>query len=358
MLKNKRWITGIITIMLICSLLFTACSVPDNEARSTADSTAVNSTIADNSTADSKIADSTTADSTTAESAASKVESDTDDSTATDPYATENRYDIPASMFEKQSGVDYGTLDHDVTYYSTVAGDNKQVNVLLPAGYDENSTYPVLYVVHGFDASHNSHINTESYLTLLYGNMLHDDLTVPMILVGIDMYTDKLADKESKSYEELRYIYDKVVEEIHTDLMPFIESTYPVSTAREDTAVAGVSEGGAKSLCIGFTWLDEFGWIGSFAPDSNVIPYGEVMSFWNDPFMEEFPQPTEDNTPYYLYMAVGSEDPWNINCTFYYRDVLNEMGVKNQTDYAEGYGHDSEFWGQCYYNFLAKIFRD
>lgn len=328
MKKHKRLTTGIIIWMLICAALFSACSGQKSETEGTA------------------------------ESAVSDTKSSTPDSAASDPYATENRYDVPASMFEKQSGVDYGRLDKDVTYYSEVAGDNKQVNVLLPADYDENTTYPVMYVVHGFDASHNSHVGEDTYLTLLYGNMLHDGLTVPMILVGIDMYTDKLADKEDKSYRELRYIYDKVVEEIHADLMPFIESTYPVSTERKDTAVAGVSEGGAKTLCIAFSWLDEFGWIGSFAPDGNVISTGRpVTSFWNDPFMEEFPQPTADNTPYYLYMAVGSEDPWNIDCTFFYRDTLNKMGVKNQTDYAEGYGHNSEFWGQCFYNLLHKAFR-
>lgn len=277
-----------------------------------------------------------------------------------DPYAADNRYDVAFEMFEKQSGTDYGTLLKDVTYYSSVAGDHKQVNILLPAGYDENETYPVMYVVHGFDGDHNAHINSDSYLTLLYGNMLHDDLTVPMILVGIDMYTDKLADKESKSYEELRYIYDKCIDEIKIDLMPFVEQNYPVSTERKDTAVAGVSEGGAKSLCIGFQWLDEFGWIGGFAPDANVIPTGsaEWESYWTDPYMQEFPQPNENNTPYYLYMAVGSEDPWNIDCTLYYRDVLNEMGVRNQTDYVEGCGHDADFWGQCFYNFLSKIFQE
>lgn len=329
MKKHRLLATVLIALGLVFSLLFTACNDAKSDEKSTDASPAVKSSTPDSSADNS-----------------------------TDPYATENRYDVPSSMFERQSGVDYGKLDQDVTYYSTVAGDNKQVNVLLPAGYDDSKTYPVMYVVHGFDADHNSHVGEDTYLTLLYGNMLHDDLTVPMILVGVDMYTDKLADKEDKTYEELRYIYDKVVEEIHADLMPFIESTYPVSTERKDTAVAGVSEGGAKSLCIGFSWLDEFGWIAGIAPDGNVIPTGrKVTSFWNDPFMEEFPQPTEQNTPYYIYMAVGSEDPWNIKCTFFYRDTLDEMGVKNQTDYAEGYGHDSDFWGQCYYNFLHKAFR-
>ena len=140
--------------------------------------------------------------------------------------------------------------------------------------------------------------------------------------------------------------------------MPFIEEHYPVMTGREYTAVAGMSEGGAKSLCTGFEWLDKFGYIGAFAPDTGVIPTEYYKgTFWNTPYMQEFPQPYESNTPYYLYMTVGSEDPWNIDCTLYYRDVLDKMGVRSQTDYVEGYGHDADFWGQCFYNFLAKTFK-
>ena len=156
----------------------------------------------------------------------SKSEATTADEAGYDPYSVENKYDIPDSYFEKKSGVDYGTVLKDVTYYSTTAGDNKQCNILLPAGYDESQTYPVMYIFHGFSGSHNNQIDTDSYVTLLYGNMLHDNLTVPMILVNVDMYTDKQADKESKTEEELRYSYDKAVDDVAVDLMPFIEKNY------------------------------------------------------------------------------------------------------------------------------------
>ncbi|MEE0874813.1 MAG: cyclophilin-like fold protein [Ruminococcus sp.] len=286
----------------------------------------------------------------------------TSDSSAAefDPYATENRYDIGDEMFKKRGGVDYGTVHKDVSYYSTTAGDNKQCNVLLPSGFNENEKYPVMYVFHGFGGSHSNQIDKDSYLTLLYGNMLHDGLTVPMIIVNVDMYTDKQADKESYSEEQLRYSYDKAIDDVAVDLMPFIEKTYPIKTGRENTAIAGMSEGGAKSLCTGFKWLDKIGYTAGFAPDTNVIAIGEnyMDSFWTVPYFKEgFPQPTEENMPYYLYMAVGSKDPWNIEGTLYYRDVLNDMGVKNQTDSVEGYGHDFKFWRQCFYNYLTKVFR-
>lgn len=61
--------------------------------------------------------------------------------------------------------------------------------------------------------------------------------------------------------------------------------------------------------------------------------------------------------PIYLYLSVGSEDPWNIRGTRYYSEVLNDMGVKNQFDYVEGFGHDTDFWQVCMYNYLQKIFK-
>lgn len=274
------------------------------------------------------------------------------------PYSTENKYDIGEEMFEKCNDVDYGTVLKDVIYFSQTAGDNKQCNILLPAGYNENNQYPVMYIFHGFGGSHSDQIDDDSYVTLLYGNMLHDNLTVPQIIVNVDMYTDKQSEKSDKSDEELRYIYDKAIDDVAKDLMPFIENNYSVKTGRENTAVAGMSEGGAKSLCTGFKWLDKFGYIASFAPVPGVIPTEFYKgTYWNTPYLEEFPQPTDENTPFYLYLAVGSKDPWNIDCTLYYKQVFDEMGIKNQTDYVDGYEHNHIFWRQCFYNFLSKIFK-
>ena len=322
----KKGIIGT-AVVLSCMLIFGACSTAQNSSQGSSD--------------------------TKAETVATAASNEN-----FDPYATENRYDISEDMFKKRSDVDYGKVLKDVSYYSSTAGDDKQCNILLPAGYDESKKYPVMYVFHGFGGSHNNQIDDDSYLTLLYGNMLHDGLAVPQITVNVDMYTDKQADKDSKSDEQLRYIYDKAIDDVAVDLMPFIEKNYNVLTGRENTAVAGMSEGGAKSLCTGFKWLDKFGYIGAFAPDTGVIPTEYYKgTFWNTPYMQEFPKPTEANTPYYLYMSVGSKDPWNIDCTLYYRDVLNKMDVKNQTDLVEGYEHDSNFWQQCFYNYLNKIFR-
>lgn len=275
-----------------------------------------------------------------------------------DPYATENEDNVPDSLIERQEGVDYGTIDADVEYYSTNANDNKKCNVLLPADYDSSKKYPVMYAIHGWGGDYTGLIHEDSFLHILYGNMLEQKLTVPMIIVSVDMYTDVLADKESKEPEEMRLCYDKVIYDIKEDLMPFIESRYSVLTGSESTAIAGQSQGGTECLATAFTHQGSFGYIGSFAPATGVIPTEYAKgTYWNWPILDDLVIEDEKNTPKYIYLSVGSKDPWDIDPTLYYGEVMTKNGIHNQTDFVEGYEHDYIFWRLCYYNFLKKIFK-
>ena len=279
--------------------------------------------------------------------------------TSFDPYATENVYDLSSSWFERQSGTDYGTLLTDVAYFSTTADDTKRVNILLPPGYDENGAYPVLYMIHGWGGDYTAHLYDESYLHMVYGNLYREGLAKLMIIVGVDMYTGKQSVKDDLDGYGLRAAYDKTVDDIAVDLMPFMKANYAVAEGRENTAVAGVSEGGAKSLCTGFQWLDRIGYIAGIAPDGNVIAVNSYYknSYWSIPYFDSLPQPTQDTMPLYLYLAVGSEDPYNKRCTQYYSEVFADMGIDCQYDYVEGFAHNSDFWRVCMYNFIGKIFQ-
>jgi len=310
-------------------------------------------------TPDQMTAAETERSTTQSESEQTEAAVPTEDKPSFDPYVTENDYDPDPALFERQSGTDYGTLITDAEYYSTTAGDNKRFNILLPPGYDENGAYPVLYMIHGWGGSYAAHLYDGSYLHMLYGNLYRDGNAEPMMIVGVDMYTGKQDVKESLDGWQLREAYDRTVDDIAVDLLPYIRENFAVAEGRENTAVAGVSEGGAKSICTGFSWLDKIGYIGGFAPDGNVIPIGEYYSgsYWTIPYFDTLPQPTDDNMPLYLYLAVGSEDPYNIYSTGYYSEVFDGMGIRHQYDYVEGFGHDSGFWRVCMYNYLRKIFK-
>ena len=277
----------------------------------------------------------------------------------TDLYAMETYDEVPEYLSEWHDDVDYGTIEEDVEYYSTTAGDYKYCNVLLPAGYDESQEYPVLYMYHGFGGQYDSHVHDHSILQTLYGNMLSEGLTVPMIIVGADMYTDILAEKDDKSDAEMRPCYDKGVEDIAQVLMPFIESRYPVKTGRMNTAVTGVSQGATTALAIAYRWQSKIAYVGSFAPCSGVIPTPFARgTFWNTPILEDFTIESPETMPRYIYLTVGTEDPWCIKSTRYYGDVMDEKGIPNQNDLVEGYDHGNDLWELGHYNFLQKIFLD
>ena len=277
-----------------------------------------------------------------------------------DPYAKKNVYKLSEKLTEEQEDTDYGTVEEDVKYYSKTAGDYKYCNVLLPPGYNKKKTYPVLYLIHGWQSGYDVHLCENSYLHILYGNMMREKQTVPMIIVSLEMYTDKLSKRAAieKSEAKLLAAYNKVIEDIPNDLMPFIEKRYPVRRDRASTAIMGVSQGGTKALAAGFANLDRFGYIASFAPDPGTVPTGFLKgTIWNKPLLKEFPAYEEENDLYYLYLAVGADDPENVEVTKYYGSLLKKIGFKNQTDVVKGYEHDYIFWRVGFYNFLNKIFR-
>ena len=278
-----------------------------------------------------------------------------------DPYAKKNVYQLSEKLTEEQDDTDYGTVKENLKYYSKTAGDYKYCNVLLPPGYNKKKKYPVLYMIHGWGSGYDVHLYDGSYLHILYGNMMREKKTVPMIIVSAEMYTDKLKNraKIEESDATLLAAYNKVVRDIPRDLMPYIEKHFPVRKDRLGTAIMGVSQGGTKALATGFANLDRFGYIASFAPDPGTVPTKFLKkSIWNKPLLKDgFPQYDPSLDPYYLYLAVGADDPENVEVTKYYGKQLKRMGYKNQTDVVKGYEHDSDFWRVGFYNFLNKIFR-
>ena len=55
------------------------------------------------------------------------------------------------------------------------------------------------------------------------------------------------------------------MKELLGDVIPFVESHYPVIADPNGRALAGLSMGGGQALNIGLKHLDTFAWIGSFS---------------------------------------------------------------------------------------------
>lgn len=149
-----------------------------------------------------------------------------------------------------------------ITYDSEVTGTKRHANILLPADYDADRQYPVLYLLHGLDGSHRTWKNKDGHiilqnLTYLYG--------VPeMIVVFPNSAVNENENTDGLSLREKVEAYDRTEEDLVTSLMPYINSHYSVKPGRENTAVAGNSMGGRNALNTAFRHPELFGYVGAF----------------------------------------------------------------------------------------------
>src|SRR4030095_528279 len=98
---------------------------------------------------------------------------------------------------------------------------------------------------------------------VIIDNLYADKKIVPMIVVmpngraSKDLTARDPIPRQSPAFAAFE-------KDLLTDLIPFIEKTYPVKADRESRALAGLSMGGGQSLNFGLNNLDTFAWVWGF----------------------------------------------------------------------------------------------
>ena len=180
--------------------------------------------------------------------------------------------ECPLSSYEKRDDVTYPEVVHE-TYFSTTTGLDRGANVVLPPNYNASKKYPVLYLLHGIFGNEFVHLQDgDRKLLELLGNLTADGLAEEMIVVLPHMYATSDPNQQPAFTVEATKPYDNFINDLVTDLMPFIAGKYSVYTDRDHQAVAGFSMGGRESLFIGFTRPDLFNYIGAIAPAPGATP--------------------------------------------------------------------------------------
>ncbi|MBP3747008.1 MAG: hypothetical protein J6I47_06050 [Ruminococcus sp.] len=175
-----------------------------------------------------------------------------------------------SSSTERKAGVDYGTLEKK-TYFSKDAQRDKNLNILLPPGYDPNQTYPVLYVFHGIFGSEDSMTDENMKIQTMLGNFVASGEAEKMIVVFPQMFTTS-SDIFPGFTNESSRAYDAIREDLENSIMPFMEENYPIKTGRENTAVTGFSMGGREALYVGVTRPQLYGYVGSVCAAPGIFP--------------------------------------------------------------------------------------
>lgn len=174
----------------------------------------------------------------------------------------------PPEPWELQS-IPHGIVEHHFYTSQVVLGlPNNQSDyyVYTPPGYNakSRSTYPVLYLLHGYSDA------ADAWSSVGKANFILDSLIAagkakPMIVVMTLGYGNLAVLKPGRTPGLNTENIDLYQKALLTEVIPQIESSYHVSKKREERAIAGLSMGGHESLLIGLTHPQLFAWIGTFS---------------------------------------------------------------------------------------------
>jgi enterochelin esterase-like enzyme len=227
----------------------------------------------------------------------------------------------PKGFDARRDGIDRGTVE-TVEYDSKSVGAKRKLVVYLPPGYSKDGKYPVLYLLHGAGDDETGWTK-KGAADVILDNLYADKKLVPMIVVmpngfarppgaatgagpgaffagaimrAADADKDgkltedelvaaakrlfKECDKDGKGAVDEKQlaeginrllgpgrgpVVDLFEDDLLKDVIPYVESHYPVKADAEHRALAGLSMGGGQALGIGLRHLDTFAWVGGFS---------------------------------------------------------------------------------------------
>jgi S-formylglutathione hydrolase FrmB len=174
----------------------------------------------------------------------------------------------------------------NTSFFSTSLDTIKDIQIILPPGYNEQDTvtYPVVYFLHGMFSNQSGYPQVNSVLNTLYNNNLISEF----ILVKPDgssnpyygsFYSNSLL---NGNYED--YIVD--------DVINYVESTHKVKPGRENRFIMGHSMGGFGAMKIALKYPEKF---------RGVAAHSGPLDFNN--FDAQLPYILQENggSPPYIY---------------------------------------------------------
>lgn len=211
--------------------------------------------------------------------------------------------DIPGDepLIHALQNVPHGKISYQY-YKSTTLGTTRQLLVYTPPGFDANAKkkYPVLYLIHGGSDTEETWTKV-GHANLIADNLIAKGLAVPMIIV---MPYGNVRPKPMPDFTK----------DVVKDIIPFIESSYPVLTDSKNRAVAGFSVGGGQTLNIGLTNTDKFAYVCSYAPYTATEEFQKNFTDWK-------PDAAAMNKQLKLFtISVGTED-------FLYESVQKNLAM-------------------------------
>jgi len=232
-----------------------------------------------------------------------------------------------------------------IEYPSKTVGTTRKMMVYTPPGFTSDKKYPILYLLHGIGGDELEWYN-HGVPNVILDNLYADKKLVPMIVVlpnGRAMKDDS-AGGNMFDTEKVK-AFETFGQDLLNDIIPFIESKYPVKDGRENRALAGLSMGGGQSLNFGLGNLDTFAWIGGFSSAPNTKAPELLV-----------PNPAETAKKLkLLWISCGDQDGL-ISISQGLHKYLKDNNVPHIWNVEPG-KHDFQVWKNDLYSFSQLIFK-
>jgi enterochelin esterase-like enzyme len=259
--------------------------------------------------------------------------------------AGDEKHPTPPKGYDvRRDGIERGKLE-TVEYDSTTIGAKRKARIYTPPGFSRDKTYPVLYLLHGIGGDENEWARG-GVPDVILDNLYADKKATPMIVVlpngraSKELTARDPIPKQSPAFA----LFEK---ELLTDLIPFVEKTYPVKADRQSRAIAGLSMGGGQSLNFGLGNLDTFACVGGFSSAPNTKQPGSLI--------KDHAEAAKKLRV--LYVACGDKDGL-FRISQGVHAMLDEKKVPHVYRVIPGGQHDFKVWKSDLYHFAQLIFRD
>ena len=252
------------------------------------------------------------------------------------------------------NNVPHGTVSR-VWYDSPTLGQQRRMTVYLPAAYDGEKRFPVLYLLHGHGGDETAWSDL-GRTSQIMDNLIAEGKAVPMIVVMPNgnptcnaapgwwhegMYTpdgNAFNDRGAKA----------TMDESFMDIVNYVDSHYRTITKRQARAVTGLSMGGGHTFGISLLYPETFDYYGLMSAAARVKK--------NDTRFDEQMARLFASKPKLYWIAIGKED-FLMNMNNELRQYLNDKGYSYEYYENDG-GHLWRNWRIYLTLFSQKLFRD
>lgn len=269
------------------------------------------------------------------------------DRTAVVTFSAEGMDDVAIGITQKARLV--SNVQKDLTLStSNLNGDRGKYSIYLPADYQKaletGKKYPVLYLLHGM-WSHNNEWLDNGKVKQTTDAAVKGGKLAEMIVVMPNAYDSFYVDGYMKGINYESFFWN--------DLKPYIESNYPVSTERSQTAIAGLSMGGFGCTYYAFTHPEEFFLCYEMSGAVEGMGTQLVPSLKQIFEREGYSADNFGSLPTYI-MDCGTEDSMCLYANINTHNYLASVGFPHEYILRSG-AHDWVFWEASYVTLVNRL---